>query len=584
MQVTDNNQEQSSDEDLINLAYSMAVEPQRLTAFIRILNDRAQSVSLLEQNTSEASEKIQDNLNNIATHFQHAFDLMERQGRRFRYATGSMSYINADTRPSALVFPEGKIFHLNSVAEHTLGLRKGESLREENFAPGQFKKFRHNLKNIAKHETDKIISVYDVLTKDGQGSIKMALSKAIDYKNHPIGRLSTFHIQWLEERGKQFQQGFDLTDVDIAITKAIISGTSLKDLAKERGRSLATIRTQTKALLAKLSLHSQVELACLYSGFTHYNLHTTTPAEITKPKRAKWRKIDFLDLPDGRKLQYEIVGPPAGRPVLYFHGLVDGMIVPQKIRDILVRQNIKLIMVWRPFFAGSSPDPKVKGAIERFARDIKTLLDHLGIAKCQILGVSQGGIYAYGCARQLPERILGIVNCSTGVPITSRKQFARMHLSPRIHILLARYSPLLLPMMVRAMLSKIDAGYDEEFLLEHYENSPADLQTIYIPEMTKLLREAYPVYTKQGYMPFVRNAQIEASHWGYLAEDLPCPVTLVHGNQHHAYPLDMVEEFIKDKPNFELIPIIGAGQLVYYQATDRIYQALQAQYDSILNP
>ncbi len=578
MQSADGNPVQSSDEDLINLAYSMALEPQRLTAFIEILNNRAQAVNLAERTGQEAPEAVQDNLNNIATHFQHAFDLMERQGRRFRYATGSMSYVNADTSPSALVFPNHKIFHANPVAAQTLGFSKDYILNRDNFAPGQYDKFRRNLKHIAKHETDKIISVYDILLANGKDTIKMALSKAIDYKNRPIGRLSTFSIQWREECGKQFQQGFDLTDVDIAITKAIISGTSLKYLAQQRGRSLATIRTQTKALLSKLSLHSQVELACLYSGFTHYNLNTTTPAEINTPKRTDWRQIAFLDLPDGRKLQYEMVGPPGGRPVLYFHGLIDGMIVPQSIRDILIKKNIRLIMVWRPFFAGSSPDPKLRGAIERFAVDIEHLLDHLQIATCQILGVSQGGIYAYGCARHMPRRIVGIVNCSTGVPITSRKQFSRMHISPRIHILLARYSPLLLPMMVRAMLSKIDAGYDEEFLFEHYENSPADLKTIYIPEMTKLLREAYPVYTAQGYMPFVRNAQIEASHWDYLAEDLPCPVIVVHGNQHHAYPLDMVEKFIENKDNFQLIPIIGAGQLVYYQATETIYKALCEQF------
>ncbi len=575
--------DKNSNEELINLAYSMAVEPQRFIAFTDVLNARAHTLSQLPQDGQEADPKTLENLNNIATHFQHAFDLLERQGRRFDYATGSMKFINSDSKPSALVRVDGTIYHANEPAVKALGFVKDAQISAANFAPGQYEKFLNDLKTIAKHDTDKIVSVYNLSISDGHENIKMALSKAIDYKNNPIGRLCSFHIKWVPERGKQFQEGLGLTPVDIAITQAVISGTSLKDLAKQRGRSLATIRTQTKALLSKLGLHSQVELACLYSAFTHFNLNVPVTTQTNKPKREAWRNIAFLDLPNDRKMQYEMVGPPKGRPVLYFHGLIDGLMVTQKIRDQLAQRNIRLIMVWRPYFAGTSPDEGVRGAVERFATDIENLLDHLKIKKCQILGVSQGGIYGYGCAKLMPDRIIGLVNCSTGIPITSRKQFMLMDPSPRVHILLARYSPLLLPMMVRAMLSKLDAGYDEEFLLTHYENSPADLESLKDPKLGELMREAYPIYTTQGYMPFVRNAQIEASRWGHLVDGVHCPVTLVHGNQHHVYPLSTVQEFAESKSNFTMIPLLGAGQLAYYQSPETIYQALDAQYAQTQN-
>ena len=576
---TDNN----SNEELINLAYSMAVEPQRFIAFTDILNTRVEALSRHSQSEEGVDAQAHENLSNIATHFQHAFDLLERQGRRFDYATGSMKFIDSDNKPSTLVRPDGTVYHANVPATQALGFIKGKSVSSANFGPGQYKKFLRDLKTISKHETDKIISVYNLSFADGSENIKMALSKAIDFKNNPIGRLCSFHIKWMPERGRQFQQGLDLTPVDIAITQAVISGTSLKELAEQRGRSLSTIRTQTKALLSKLGLHSQVELACLYSAFTHFNINAPIPTASNKPKREAWRKIAFLDLPSGRKLQYEMVGPPKGRPVLYFHGLIDGLMVTQDIRDQLVKRNIRLIMVWRPYFAGTSPDEHLRGAVEAFARDIEKLLDHLKIEKCQIMGVSQGGIYGYGCAAHMPNRILGLINCSTGIPITSRKQFKLMHPSPRVHILLARYSPLLLPMMVRAMLSKIDAGYDEEFLHTHYENSPADLKSLEDPKLGELMREAYPIYTAQGYMPFVRNAQIEASKWGYLLDGVTCPVTLVHGSQHHVYPLSTIQEFASNKENFTFIPIVGAGQLAYYQSPETIYQALDTQWARVSN-
>jgi len=574
----------NSNEELINLAYSMAVEPQRFGAFTDILNERALALSKTAGSNEDSNQqKAHENLSNIVAHFQHAFDLLERQGRRFNYATGSIRFVDTDNKPSALLHEDGTVFHANKAAISGLGLALGKKISAAQFTGEQHKRLLRDLKTIGKYETDKIISVYNLSLKDGGEQIKIALSKAVDYKNKPIGRLCTFHIKWMPERGKQFQEGFDLTPVDLAITKAIISGTSLKALAHERGRSLATIRTQTKALLSKLGLHSQVELACLYSGFTHFNLNAPAKEAIAKPKAEPWRAVKFLELPGERKLQYELVGPPNGRPVLYFHGLIDAMMVTTAIRKELAARNIRLIMVWRPFFAGTSPDEGVRGAPQRFAADIERLLNKLEIKSCQILGISQGGIYGYGCAQYMPARITGLVNCSTGIPITSRKQFKLMHPSPRIHILLARYSPMLLPMMVRAMLSKIDAGYDEEFLLEHYENSPSDLQTLKDQELGKLMRAAYPIYTAQGYMPFVRNAQIEASKWGALLGGVMCPVTLVHGDQHHTYPLSTVREFTKDKPNFTLLPIRYGGQLLYYQHTSAIYEALDAQYANTQN-
>ena len=50
----------------------------------------------------------------------------------------------------------------------------------------------------------------------------------------------------------QFRSGFNLTSVELEITRAIVSGGSLKELAATRGRSLETLRKQTKVLLAKL--------------------------------------------------------------------------------------------------------------------------------------------------------------------------------------------------------------------------------------------------------------------------------------------------------------------------------------------
>ncbi len=569
----------NSNEMLIDLAYSMAVEPQRLNALSRILDERLHALhsepALVD---GDVKPQEQDSLDKITSHFERAFDLLERQGRRFNYATGSSRFIDSDTRPSALFLENGQVFHANSAASEILDFADGKIPTPERFEVGQYDRLIRDLKTLENHEFDKIISVYNLLSKDGDEQIKMALSRAVGYKGQTIGRLCTFHIKWLPEMGSQFQAGFELTDVEIAITKAVVSGVSLKDLAETRGRSLATIRTQTKVLLSKLGLHSQVELACLYSGFTQFNLKSPIEQSKAADNKEPWRTKFTMTLPDKRILQYEMAGPPKGRPVLFFHALIGGLTLTQAMRDALLAQNIRLVMVWRPSFAGSSPDGKLQNSPERFAASIEYLLDHLSIDKCQIIGSISGAIYAYACAQLLPKRILGIVNCGGCVPVVTQAQFKKMDTPSRVSLYVARYTPRLLPMLMRAMMTSIDSGFDDEFVQELYAESPYDSEILRDDELKPLIRKSFPVSTVQGNLPFVRDIQVQASKWGHLLKGVTCPVTLLHSDQDPAFSLSSVKAFMQDKPNFTLISKPKSGQLIFFQHAKAIFAALEAQF------
>ena len=96
----------------------------------------------------------------------------------------------------------------------------------------------------------------------------------------------------------------------------------------------------------------------------------------------------------------------------------------------------------------------------------------------RVRGITSRAIYAYACAGHMPGRITGIVNCAGCIPNMSRAQFKRMDSSSRVTIYVARYTPQLLSILMRAMLTNIDAGYDQEFVQDLYEKPPFDLQTL----------------------------------------------------------------------------------------------------------
>lgn len=558
----------------------MAIEPHRFRALSSILDERVDKIHgdnspLVNGKTIAALAELEQ----ISPHFNSAFDLMERQGRRFNYATGSIRHVDADTRPSALIAQDGKIIHANLACEKLLGFKKDKTTDSHVFEHGDNNRLSKDLRQLANQETDKVIAVYTLYMGEKQTPTKMALSKTIGYNGAVIGRLCTFHIKWLPEMESQFQKRFNLTPIEIEITRAIVSGITLGELANKRGRSLETLRKQTKRLLAKLNLRSQVELACIYSGFTQFNLKDASDIASTRKKTESWKQSHKLKLADNRILHYETCGPEQGRPVLYFHGLMGGNVMTKAMCDQLTTRNIYLIMVWRPHFAKTSPDHgPLRKANARFALDIETLLDHLKIETCQILANIAGAIYAYGCAQHMPNRILGIVNTAGSIPLQTQRQFKLMSKPSRVSLYVARHTPNLLPMLLRAMLAKVDAGFDEEFIQEHYADSPPDQKVMQEPELKSLIRDQFPLLSRQGYTHMSRDIHTQARKWGSVLEGVTCPVTLVHGDSDPAYPLCTVEDFVKTQAEFKLAAIPSAGQLVLYQAHETVFTELDKQF------
>ncbi|MEE9348173.1 MAG: alpha/beta fold hydrolase [Robiginitomaculum sp.] len=553
-------------EELIDMAYSMAIEPERFRALFDVLERHI---------SSPEHESFERSLEQVSPHFDRASHMMDRQERRFNYATGSRRYIDEDSRPAALISSEGVILHSNDICAEQLGLTEGDKLSAERFEHGDYARISTDLKALASHKTDKVISIYTAYAGDDHTPMKVALSKTTDFNGKTIGRLSTFHVKWSSSVEQAFQDSFNLTSVEMDITRAVVSGQKLSQLAEQRRRSLATLRKQMKVLLAKMNLRSQVELACVYSGFTQFTLGRGSQAVMAKPLVTPYSQSYDLTLKDGRNLHYEISGPETGRPVLYCHSMFGGAMVTPQMGEQLRKRNIKLITPWRPYFAKTSPDkgPIVEGP-QRFARDVEALLIHLGIKRCQILGQTSGAIYAYHCAAHLGDKISAIVNVGGVIPIITKAQFSAMSHQTSRSIRLARHAPGLMPIAIRSILARIDAGYDEEFSLDYFDSCPADFAMVKRPIFQAYVRHVYPLMTRQGHHFMTRDIIVQASKWGAILERVNCPVTLVHGAQDTAYTIASIESFAKGHEGFSCIAVKDAGQLVLYQEPRRAFESL----------
>ncbi len=101
-------------------------------------------------------------------------------------------------------------------------------------------------------------------------------------------------------------------------------------------------------------------------------------------------------------------GPPL---VLIIGYRLNSSAWPQEFIEALARRFTVITLDNRG--TGRSGKPLQGYALDNLARDVRGLLDELGIERAHILGYSMGGAIAQEFVRQFPERVAGLVLCAT---------------------------------------------------------------------------------------------------------------------------------------------------------------------------
>ena len=110
----------------------------------------------------------------------------------------------------------------------------------------------------------------------------------------------------------------------------------------------------------------------------------------------------------GTELEYEILGSPAGEPVVLIHGALIAEAFAPLCAEPAIAARSRLIRYHRRGFAGSSPVP-VPFSIAQQAADCRALLRHLGIERAHVVGHSSGETMALQLALDAPEVVHSLV-------------------------------------------------------------------------------------------------------------------------------------------------------------------------------
>ena len=102
-----------------------------------------------------------------------------------------------------------------------------------------------------------------------------------------------------------------------------------------------------------------------------------------------------VSLPDRRILAYAEYGPANGAPVLFIPGAASGRLMTVG-GEALEKLNVRLVSVDRPGIGRSTGHPAK--SLESVGRDLRTLVNHLGLSVIPAIANSQGAPFGLGAA------------------------------------------------------------------------------------------------------------------------------------------------------------------------------------------
>ena len=115
--------------------------------------------------------------------------------------------------------------------------------------------------------------------------------------------------------------------------------------------------------------------------------------------------MTFIELPDGRLLDFRVSGPPDGAPFVMHHGTPGSLVAYRPIERAVHRRGLRMVTYSRPGYGGSTRNRGRR--VADVVGDLEALLDHLGAERCVTLGWSGGGPHALAAAALLPGRVAG---------------------------------------------------------------------------------------------------------------------------------------------------------------------------------
>ena len=557
-----------SPDEVIDAVYEGALEPgeyiQLFEAWDRFFLDPATQ-------RSDESDRLLPRGAELESHFRRAARIFEQT---LQTETNGLQTVIDEMKYAAFgINGSGEIVLSNQAAQRLFLDRGVESLFDYVINADAEMRLKTFLKDqkIGKTTGDLQLCLTGEHPKTQQNLV-FIIEPVKEEESSAVALVKTSSVSWNDENERLLKSAFGFTQAETEITKSMVNGYSLADIAEHRDRSLSTIRTQIKMMLQKTGLGSQKELRRLVTSICFIlDERASDSAHRETELQTSNARMERLNLKDDRSLSYVISGPNDGTPVLFLQPTTRPDFTP-RLQAAFAAQNLRIISPVRPGSWGTQPLSKGE-TVDRLIEDYVSLVEHLNLDIRTIVGYCSGGIYAAKLAARLGSGIDRICLIDTGAPLDSVAKIRNMPRTERRTFLTARLFPsvLLVPHRLIAADFRRSSTGEEKTVSYFYADSPHDRALIRQDEYYQITRDNI-AYCFENVPQLVSDVILWAQDWTELLNQVSetARVQFVMGAENNMFPPNDVKRLETENGNIRCTIVDHAGQTLIYEHPETI--------------
>ena len=546
-----------SEQKLIESIYAATLDPSELQNTVDRWIERVGQAFSIEQPAEQED---------LERHLRMAFELLERQGEALEEERAT---------PVLEVRADGEVLKANAAAVASYGASNCHHLHQLPIDEYSLKEVLHEISRSRAPQNGSRLRILMAQRTDVQH--RMLITIEPDGANF---RLCSSEVVWTERLAELLRHSFDLTVAETEVVRLLSLGWNVDRVAEERGASVATVRSQIRAIYGKTEVSSLPELAHLIVGVGAATFSASDlPVSNTRTHGAAHPRAEdsvLMELPDGRTLEYSVFGATDGFPVLFLHDEICGDGWTDAAVRSLEKRKLKVIAPLRPLYGQTDPLPMgVNMGARQTAEDTICLLDALGFDRVVVLARTLGNSTALYLMAAQPERILGVVAVNPPLPMDDRI-FAELNPLLRIMVYATTHSPALMRFVLRVRHAYLSRYGTERFLQTHF-NHPSDRKLLENRAVRTAIEHGARITELTGFRGFESDLRIgETQTAESVAGLMRSPVTFVIGCHDQSNRKARIEAVIRAVANADMVELQDAGELVFYRHTEAILDLVQA--------
>ncbi|MEM5517084.1 alpha/beta hydrolase [Henriciella sp. AS95] len=387
--------------------------------------------------------------------------------------------------------------------------------------------------------------------------------------------VSLSYIDWSEGLMNRLGEAFGLTPSETEILEGYLGNLGQKEIAHQRGRSVETVKGQSKAILRKTGCARMSDVVQLCGSIAF--LIRQLPEQATPPSTESWitptDNMQLLPRGKGRSLAWYGVGE-GDKPVLFIHGYLQGPFFTRQFLQALARTNVRLIAPSRPGFGHSSPSATRADFDDTVVRDALALVNHLGIEKVSLCVHQGGASHGFRIAKALECRMGDMLVIGGGIPIDEKVHLSHMDPQTRFAAMATRHAPSIMKMVTSIGLPVYRRRGTRAFLEKQFAKSPTDLATLSDPELLKVQAQGLYHAVEQGAGAWVSDGAAAMADWTADLEAVDARQIWLQAREDSIISAEDVRSYMTGKPNVEFHILEGHGTNILHTAIEDVITAL----------